>query len=178
MFHPTLTPDGVLGENTDGVRQYWPRVPLPDSAVPGVTARSILPALAAIGIPAKAGGGQMTEADRAMTAGWGHAGKGGAVMPGRGRIITRDYAGTEAAAREAPHLDTNYCACVGRASASGRTVYVPACPASRPRTACPLGWLANVLVRLILAAVSCTLRRSASGGCVGQAIRSRNVASS
>jgi hypothetical protein len=27
----------------------------------------------------------MTEADRALTAGWGHAGKGGAVMPGRGR---------------------------------------------------------------------------------------------
>jgi len=33
----------------------------------------------------------MTETDHMLTAGWGHAGKGGAVMPGRGRIVTRDY---------------------------------------------------------------------------------------
>ena len=39
----------------------------------------------------------MTEADRMLTAGWGHAGRGGAVMPGRGRIVTRDYAPDEAA---------------------------------------------------------------------------------
>ncbi|HEY5300412.1 MAG TPA: hypothetical protein VIJ55_07030 [Acetobacteraceae bacterium] len=38
----------------------------------------------------------MTEADRDITAGWGHAGKDGAVMPGRGRVITRDYAPDEA----------------------------------------------------------------------------------
>src|SRR5208283_1311176 len=38
----------------------------------------------------------MTEADRTLTAGWGHAGKGGAVMPGRGRIVMRDYAPDEA----------------------------------------------------------------------------------
>ena len=41
----------------------------------------------------------MTEADRKLTAGWGHAGKGGAVMPGRGRIVTRDYAPDEAPAQ-------------------------------------------------------------------------------
>ena len=41
----------------------------------------------------------MTEADRTLTAGWGHAGKGGAVMPGRGRIVTRDYAPAEAPAQ-------------------------------------------------------------------------------
>lgn len=40
----------------------------------------------------------MSEADRAVTAGWGHAGKGGAVMPGHGRIAKRDYAATETAA--------------------------------------------------------------------------------
>lgn len=115
-----------LSENADGIRREWPRVPLPDSAVllrasaalgarvaalldpdtavPGVTAGIILPALAAIGVPAKAGGGQMTEADRTLTAGWGHAGKGGAVMPGRGRTVTRDYTATEAATRETADL--------------------------------------------------------------------------
>ena len=110
-----------LAENADGIRQDWPRVPLPDSAellrasaalgarvaalldpdtaVPGVTAGAIHPALATIAIPAKRGGGAMTEADRALTAGWGHAGKGGAVMPGRGRSVLRDFAADEAAAQ-------------------------------------------------------------------------------
>ena len=37
----------------------------------------------------------MTETDRTLTAGWGHAGKGGAVMPGRGRSVARDYAPSE-----------------------------------------------------------------------------------
>ena len=41
----------------------------------------------------------MTEANRTLTGGWGHAGKDGAVMPGRGRIIPRDYAPEEAAAQ-------------------------------------------------------------------------------
>ena len=103
-----------LTENADGIRQDWPRVPLPDNAdllrasaalgarvaalldpdtpVPGVTAGTLHPALATIAAPTKRGGGAMTEADRMVTAGWGHAGKGGAVMPGRGRIVTRDYA--------------------------------------------------------------------------------------
>jgi hypothetical protein len=108
-----------LAENADGIRQDWPRVPLPDNAdllrasaalgarvaalldpdtpVQGVTTGAIQPALAAIATPTKRGGGAMTEADRTLTAGWGHAGKGGAVMPGRGRVVTRDYAPDEAA---------------------------------------------------------------------------------
>ena len=106
-----------LTENADGIRQDWPRVPLPNNAdllrasaalgarvaalldpdtpVPGVTAGTIQPALATIAAPTKRGGGTMTEADRMLTAGWGHAGKGGAVMPGRGRVVTRDYAPAE-----------------------------------------------------------------------------------
>jgi hypothetical protein len=110
-----------LAENADGIRQDWPRVPLPDSAdllrasaalgarvaalldpatpVPGVTTGTIQPALATIAVPTKRGGGAMTEADRVLTAGWGHAGKGGAVMPGRGRIVTRDYTPAEAPAQ-------------------------------------------------------------------------------
>jgi hypothetical protein len=107
-----------LDENGDGIRQDWPRVPLPDNApllcasaalgarvaalldpdtpVAGVTTGTILPVIQAIAVPTKRGGGAMTEADRTLTAGWGHAGKGGAVMPGRGRIVTRDYAPEEA----------------------------------------------------------------------------------
>ena len=108
-----------LAENGDGIRQDWPRVPLPDNAallrasaalgarvaalldpdspVTGVTAGAIQPAISMIAVPTKHGGGAMTEVDRSLTAGWGHAGKGGAIMPGRGRIITRVYAAGEAA---------------------------------------------------------------------------------
>jgi hypothetical protein len=114
-----------LAENADGIRQDWPRVPLPDSAellrasaalgarvaalldpdtqVPSVTTGTIQPAVAAIAVPTKRGGGAMTEADRMLTAGWGHAGKGGAVMPGRGRLA--------ALRLMAPELDANYRAC-------------------------------------------------------------------
>jgi hypothetical protein len=110
-----------LAENSDGIRQDWPRVPLPDNAdllrasaalgarlaalldpdmpVPGVTAGAIAPTLQTIAVPAKQGGGAMTEADRAMTAGWGHAGKGGAVMPGRGRVVARAYDPSESASQ-------------------------------------------------------------------------------
>lgn len=110
-----------LTENADGIRQDWPRVPLPNSAdllrassalgariaalldpdtpVPGVTAGTLHPALATIAAPTKRGGGSMTETDRTVLAGWGHAGKGGAVMPGRGRIVMRDYGPSEAPAQ-------------------------------------------------------------------------------
>ncbi len=115
-----------LAENADGIRQDWPRVPLPDSAellrasaalgarvaalldpdtqVDGVTVGTPDPALAMVAVPTLRGGGAMTEADRDVTAGWGHAGKGGAVMPGRGRIVTRAYAPDEAATGAAAAL--------------------------------------------------------------------------
>jgi hypothetical protein len=108
-----------LDDNGDGVRQDWPRIPLPnnalllrasaalgarvaallepETAVPGVTAGTIEPALAAVAVPATQGGRPMSEADRMMTAGWGHAGKGEAVMPGRGMQVDREYAPNEAA---------------------------------------------------------------------------------
>ena len=57
--------------------------------MPGVTAGTILPVLAAIAVPTKQGGGALAPEECALTAGWGHAGKGGAVMPGRGRMVTR-----------------------------------------------------------------------------------------
>ncbi len=115
-----------LAENADGIRQDWPRIPLPDNPellrasaalgdrvaalldpdtpVLGVTAGTVQPVFATIAVPTKRGGGNMTEADRTLTAGWGHAGKGGAVMPGRGRSVTRDYAPDEAPAQTAAAL--------------------------------------------------------------------------
>ncbi|HQJ98502.1 MAG TPA: DNA methyltransferase, partial [Thermoleophilia bacterium] len=36
--------------------------------------------------------------DLAVTAGWGHAGKGGVTMPGRGRLVERPYTEAELAA--------------------------------------------------------------------------------
>lgn len=120
-----------LSENGDEICQDWPRVPLPDNAdllrtsatlgarvaalldpdmqVPGVTAGTILPALATIASPTKRGGGAMTEADRDLTAGWGHAGKDGAVMPGRGRITTRDYTTSAEAQAYADLLGARTC---------------------------------------------------------------------
>ena len=104
-----------LAENADGIRRDWPRVPLPDSRdaldasaalgrqvaalldtetdVPGVTAGDIEPFLRTVGTLAKVGGGSLDPAagDLAVTAGWGHGGKGGAVMPGKGRTNPRDY---------------------------------------------------------------------------------------
>ncbi|MBL7132893.1 MAG: DNA methyltransferase, partial [Phycisphaerae bacterium] len=104
-----------LAENADGIRRDWPRVPLPDSRkaldasaalgrqvaalldteadVPGVTAGKIEPFLRTVGVLTKAGGGSLdpNAGELAVTAGWGHAGKGGAVMPGTGRITPRDF---------------------------------------------------------------------------------------
>ena len=109
-----------LSENADGIRQDWPRIPLPDNAdllrtsatlgarvaalldpntlMPDVTNGTAHPALLTIAVPTKRGGGSFTDADRAVTAGWGHTGKGGAVMPGRGRETIRAYTPQEAAA--------------------------------------------------------------------------------
>jgi len=104
-----------LAENADGIRRDWPRVPLPvtrkalevsaalghqvaalldtEAHVPGVTAGKTEPFFPSVGVLARFGGGMLNPdaGDLAVTAGWGHTGKGGAVMPGKGRIITRDY---------------------------------------------------------------------------------------
>jgi len=104
-----------LTENADGIRRDRPRIPLPDSRnaleasakvgeqiaalldteaeVSGVTAGKIDRLLRTIGVLTKVGGGVLDPdaGDLAVTAGWGHAGKGGVTMPAKGRIITRPY---------------------------------------------------------------------------------------
>lgn len=99
-----------LTENADGLRQDWPRIPLPakrdallasaelgkriaalldvDAPAEGVTAGAIDPAYRDIGVIHGADGQSLDleAGDLEVTAGWGHAGKAGVVMPGRGRI--------------------------------------------------------------------------------------------
>jgi len=97
-----------LSENADGIRQDFPRIPLPASGellrasarlgeriaalldteneVDGVTVGKILPELAALGVASHTEGKQFTEDDLRVTAGWGHAGKNGVTMPGKGRV--------------------------------------------------------------------------------------------
>ncbi|HVG18130.1 MAG TPA: type ISP restriction/modification enzyme, partial [Blastocatellia bacterium] len=108
-----------LNENADGIRQDWPRVPLPDSKlaleassslgreiaalldtetpVPNVTAGAIRPELKSIAVISSVGGASLDPdaGDLALTAGWGHGGKGGVTMPGKGKIVARDYSDAE-----------------------------------------------------------------------------------
>ena len=105
--------------NAGALRMEWPRIPLPgwsegdapgaavdlavsaargrelaalldrETPVPGVTAGTLRPELAAIAVPSTAGR-NMSGDDFALTAGWGHFGTGDAVMPGQGRAVERD----------------------------------------------------------------------------------------
>ena len=113
-----------LGENADGIRQDWPRIPLPNdrkrlesSAAIGREVASLLdaktplsgvtkkprPEIKLIGVICYLGGGQLDPdgGDLDLTAGWGHGGKDGVCMPGRGRIEPRPYSSAEMAAIEA-----------------------------------------------------------------------------
>ncbi len=111
--------------NSDGLRMGWPRIPLsgwpdgkaegaadafaqsaargrelarlldPEAPVPGVTQGELRQEIATIAVPATGDGRNMTGDDFAVTAGWGHFGSGGAVMPGKGRAIERDYTRSE-----------------------------------------------------------------------------------
>jgi hypothetical protein len=97
-----------LVENGDGIRQDWPRIPLPSSkagllasaelgrqvaalldtetAVPGVTAGKLRRELQALAELHSTG-----SPDFGLTAGWGHAGKESVTMPGKGKMLTRAY---------------------------------------------------------------------------------------
>jgi hypothetical protein len=59
--------------------------------------------LRAIGVPSKLGGGALDEnaGDLAVTAGWGHFGKAGVVMPAKGKLAERQYDEKEAKAIDA-----------------------------------------------------------------------------
>lgn len=98
-----------LAENADGIRQDWPRIPLPDS-------RAALLASARLGRQIAALLDTETPVDGvtqnpcqelkniavlsstknlSVTAGWGHGGKNGVTMPGKGRLETRPFTAEE-----------------------------------------------------------------------------------
>jgi hypothetical protein len=109
-------------ENAGALRQDWPRIPLPankelllasaelgrkvaalldtETPVAGVTGGTLRAELKVIGVPAKADGKPMNReaGDFDVTAGWGHGGKGGITMPGKGKLNLRDYTAAERAA--------------------------------------------------------------------------------
>jgi hypothetical protein len=106
-----------LRENADGIRDGWPRLPLPsskgkllasaelgrkvaslldmDEPVPKVTHDPLGVGFRLIGPVTKIGEGQLDPAqgDLKMTAGWGHGTD--VVMPGAGRVIEREYSTEE-----------------------------------------------------------------------------------
>ena len=108
-----------LNENADGIYQDWPRIPLPDSkelllssaelgikvamlldtesSVPGITSKNIRTELRAIATIRRSDGGMLNPdaGDLAVTASWGHAGKEGVTMPGKGKLVERDYTSEE-----------------------------------------------------------------------------------
>ena len=69
-----------------------------DTPVPGVTSGRLRPEVAAIAVPATTHGHNMINDDFALSAGWGHYGTGGAVMPGQGRTVERAFTPEERAA--------------------------------------------------------------------------------
>ncbi len=122
-----------LRENADGIRQDWPRIPLPterdallasaelgrqiaalldaDRPVTGVTAGKIRPELRTLGAMFRVGGGSIDpdDGELAMTAGWGYSGKGGVTMPGKGRI--EPHPASESSTEPAYDLYLNEVAC-------------------------------------------------------------------
>lgn len=102
-----------LSENADGIRQDWPRIPLPatkkallgsaelgrrvaalldtEKPVEGVTCGKIDPRLRPIAIVSKHGGGRLDplQGHLDLAAGWGHCGRDGVCMPGRGKSEVR-----------------------------------------------------------------------------------------
>jgi hypothetical protein len=106
-------------ENQGALRQGWPRIPLPasasilkasaelgkeiaalldlDSNVKGVSVPPLRKDLQAIAVIGRADKKPLNpdEGDLDLKVGWGHAGKGGATMPGRGKTVEREYTAQE-----------------------------------------------------------------------------------
>lgn len=112
-----------LFENADGIRQGWPRVPFPNSkemlhasAALGEQVANLLDTeksvpmvssnprreLTVMGVSTRVDGKALNpqKGDFDITAGWGHGGKEGITMPGRGKIVERSYTKEELEAIE------------------------------------------------------------------------------
>jgi Type ISP C-terminal specificity domain/N-6 DNA Methylase len=107
-----------LGDNAEGIRSDWPRVPLPsttnaldqsaalgrqllalldaESNVPGITSGDIGECYKVLG--------SISATDLKINSGWGHADKNGRIFPGKGKIVVREWSEAERAALEAAFL--------------------------------------------------------------------------
>jgi predicted helicase len=107
-------------ENQGALRQDWPRIPLPSDVavlkasaqqgkeivalldighnVKGISDTPFRKELQTIAVIERSGKTSVNpdEGDLELTAGWGHAGKGGTTMPGKGKTIGRPYTPQEA----------------------------------------------------------------------------------
>lgn len=105
-----------LAQNEDGVRHDWPRIPLPrpkellvrsaecgsrlaalldtDTEAIGITSGEIRVDLKTIGNVTAIHGALGSE-ELKIDAGWGHSGKQGAIMPGQGKLLEREYSAAE-----------------------------------------------------------------------------------
>ena len=107
-----------LEENADAVRQDWPRIPLPASPdqfrasaalgkqvadlldtewhAPGVTAGALRHELRSVASLSRLDRMPLVaNEDLKLTGGWGHAGKDGVTMPGRGKLVSRERTAKE-----------------------------------------------------------------------------------
>jgi hypothetical protein len=66
-----------------------------EAPVTGITTGDLRAEVLQLGVITRPGGGNLKETDLALTAGWGHAGKGGVTMPGRGKLLEREYSAVE-----------------------------------------------------------------------------------
>ena len=137
-----------LSENTGGVQQDWPRIPLPlrrkqltasaelgqtvaglldpDHQIQGITLGTLRRELASIGIIHRSGGGNLGTPDLDLTAGWGHRGNGGITAPGKGRAVEREYSGDETHALRvgAAELGLSYSEALARLGRMTRDIYL------------------------------------------------------
>ena len=114
-------------ENAGALKQDWPRIPLPatkerlltsaelgqqiaalldtETPLPGVTQGKPRPELAKIALLTVADSTPLTPTHLKLTAGWGHAGKGGVTMPGKGKTESRPFTELEQPALGEETLD-------------------------------------------------------------------------
>lgn len=100
-----------LSDNADGIRENWPRIPLPESRaallasaalgrqvaalldtespLPGVTSGTLRDELKLIAVVSRVGGGALKAEEFSLTAGWGSGGQGSITMPGKGKADPR-----------------------------------------------------------------------------------------
>lgn len=121
LFHHILSCLHAVSYSSDNggaLRQDWPRIPLPapkdallasaklgnelaallntEVDVKGITAGTTRPELKGIGNITPVQGKTINPStDLEIDAGWGHAGKDGATMPGKGTLVERDYTSAE-----------------------------------------------------------------------------------